>query len=160
MMPIIYIILPFVFLIHDLEEIIFRRRWIDKYADEVCGKFPRMKPLIHNLAIISTFKFCVIVAEEFFLLLLTLFLFDKWSWLAYAAYWGFSIHLFMHIGQIIVLRMYVPGLITSFLLLLYIVVGGLDLLQKFSLLENLFLALGGFVVVALNLVLMHWLMRK
>jgi len=112
-----------VFMIHDFEEIIFFKSWIRKNKD-LDEKLPkvlrRFLPDFNNL---STSAFTLAVAEEFILLsliiLVSVLLNNYVLWLA--AFMGFFFHLFIHIGQGIVLKRYVFGLWTSFPALIYCV---------------------------------------
>ena len=154
--PLLFMLLPLVFLIHDAEEIAVRRRWMDRNADEVMLRFPWTKPMLSHLKAQSTRGFCLIVTEEFLLLVLGVVCMIYLSALLIAALmWGFILHLFVHIGQGILLRSYVPGLITSIILLPYSLLGIRVLTLEFSTLTNLILAVTGILIVALNLAVMH-----
>lgn len=154
--PLLFMLLPLVFLIHDAEEIIVRRRWMDRNADEVMLRFPWSEPMLTHLKAQSTRGFCLIVAEEFLLLAFGVVCMIYVSALPVAALmWGFILHLFVHIGQGILLRRYVPGLITSIILLPYILLGIRVLTLEFSAFTNLILAVAGLFIVALNLLVMH-----
>lgn len=65
----LYILLPLVFLIHDLEEIMMRKRSMPEIVRLVSSKFPRIAPIIRRLQNISTRNFILIVIEEFFLII-------------------------------------------------------------------------------------------
>jgi hypothetical protein len=78
----------------------------------------------------------------------------------FALTWGLCIHLLGHIMQAIVTRGYIPGLVTSVLLLPYVGIAIADMLQQFSWQQNLFYAISGIMIVALNLVLMHLIFNK
>jgi hypothetical protein len=115
---------PIVFMLHDFEEIIFFKPWINKNKEYLTEKLPKISkrflPHINNL---STSGLALAVAEEFVLLsLITLgsVLFDNYLlWLA--AFMGFFLHLLIHIGQWIILKRYIFGIWTSFFALIYCV---------------------------------------
>ena len=74
----LYILLPLVFLIHDLEEIVMRERSMPHIVRLVSDKLPRIAPIIRHLQNISTKNFIIIVIEEFLLIIaaLVVFLYD------------------------------------------------------------------------------------
>ena len=96
----LYILLPLVFLIHDLEEIVMRKRCMPYIVRLVSSNFPRITPIIRHLQNISTKNFIIIVIEEFLLIIVALvvFLYDI-PYPLLALFWGFSIHLLVHIAQ-------------------------------------------------------------
>lgn len=157
----LYILLPLVFLIHDLEEIVMKKRSMPHIVRLVSCKYPRIAPIIEPLQNISTRNFIIIIVEEFILITVALavFLYDI-RYPLLALFWGFSIHLLVHIAQAIVIRRYVPGLITSLLLLPYCVLGIVHLIQRYSFEVNMLLAVAGFTAVVANLLIMHRIMRK
>lgn len=157
----LYILLPLVFLIHDLEEIVMRKHCMPYIVRLVSGKFPRIVPFVRHLQNISTRDFIIIVIEEFLLIIVALavFLYDI-PYLLLALFWGFSIHLLVHIAQAIVIRKYVPGLVTSLLFLPYCALGVVHLIQRYSFGMNMLLAVVGFAIVVANLLIMHRIMRK
>jgi len=117
-------LLPIVFMLHDFEEIIFFKPWINKNKNHLAEKFPKIsKRFLPRLENLSTSAFALSVAEIFILLsLITLcsVLFDNYVlWLA--AFMGFFVHLFIHLGQWLILRRYIPAIGTTFLALVYCV---------------------------------------
>ena len=117
-------LLPVVFMIHDFEEIIFFKSWINKNKDYLIEKFPKIsKRFLPRFVNLSTSAFALAVAEEFILLsVITIgsVLFDNYMlWLA--AFMGFFVHLLIHLGQWIILKRYIPAIWTSFFALIYCV---------------------------------------
>lgn len=157
----LYILLPLVFLIHDLEEIVLRKHCMPYIVRLISGNFPRITPIVRHLQNISTRNFIIIIVEEFLLITVALavFLYDI-PYPLLALFWGFSIHLLVHIAQAIVIRRYVPGLTTSLLFLPYCALGIVHLIQRYSFEMNMLLAVVGFTVVVTNLLIMHRIMRK
>lgn len=154
--PLLFMLLPLIFLIHDAEEIVIRRNWMDRNADTVMLRLPWAKPMLTHLKAQSTRGFCLIGAEEFLLIVLGVACMIYASSLPIAALmWGFIMHLFVHIAQAILLRSYVPGLTTSIVMLPYAVLSVRVLTLEFSAFTNLMLALAGSFIVALNLAVMH-----
>ena len=60
----IVFLLPVFFMLHELEEIIGIRLWLDKNGAELYNRFPRFKQIIRRLDSITTPAFTAIVAEE------------------------------------------------------------------------------------------------
>jgi len=153
-------LLPIVFMIHDFEEIIFFKPWINRNKDYLSKKFPniskRFLPRMENL---STSAFTLAVAEEFLLLsLITVgsVLFDNYLlWLA--AFMGFFVHLFVHLVQWIILRQYIPAIYTTFLALIYCAYALYEIISKnvFQVSEIVFWTIIGFVLVGVNLLFAH-----
>ncbi len=116
-------LLPVIFMIHDLEELIFMKPWIRKNEAELKSRFP----FLYNRIIkrthrrMSTSAFGVSIGIIFLGLSITTIL-SLWSG-NYSLWFGvfmiFFLHLFIHIIQWIVYRKYVPVIITSVLCLPY-----------------------------------------
>lgn len=158
-------LLPIVFMIHDFEEIIFMKAWQEKNRDYFIAKFPflskRMLPKIEKL---STSAFSVAVFEEFVLLSIitvTAVIFQYYYiWLA--AFMAFSIHLIIHVIQWIVVRIYIPAIVTTILLLPYSIYGFIEIsASSYFTNSDIFLwTIIGFVLMAANLVFAHWLANR
>ncbi|MCL2626208.1 MAG: HXXEE domain-containing protein [Cystobacterineae bacterium] len=119
--PLVWL-LPIVFMLHDFEEIIFFESWMRKNKAFLEKKFPKMPPwVLAHASSLSTPAFALAVAGEFVLLSLITWgcvLFDNYGlWLA--LFMVFFIHLFVHVGQWLVLRRYIPAIYTTFLGLVY-----------------------------------------
>ena len=158
-------LLPIVFMIHDFEEIIFFKSWINKNKDYLTEKFPKISerflPRMENL---STSAFALAVAEEFLLLSLitvTSVLFNNYLlWLA--AFMGFFIHLLVHLGQWIILKRYIPAIWTTFLALIYCGYSLHKIISDnvFQLSEIVLWTIIGFGLVGVNLLFAHKLAEK
>ncbi len=153
--------LPVVYILHDLEEMFMRRKWEKKYFDETVKNHPKVKSVLSTLKGLNQLEYGIVVFEQF------LFLTIAVVWGTYAdpmpmcaLFWGFGLHLFIHILHTVFLRLYFPGVISSLLLIPYFAFGVHDLLQQYTLAENIIMAVGGLAVIALNLTLMYWLMKK
>lgn len=115
-------LLPFVFMLHDFEEIIMFKPWLQKNRDEVKRRFPRIdKTLQHNHDQLSTSAYAVAVLHEFLIIALitygSLFL-DSYHWW-FAGFAAFSLHLIFHFAQWLIFGKYVPVILTSILALPY-----------------------------------------
>ena len=100
----ILFLLPFFFLLHELEEILMAHRWIEKNGAAMHKRFPRLRYLIRNMKGMTTRRFATIAFEEFLIVSTCTFVSlqtgDLEAW--YCCLAAFSIHLFVHIIQFIV----------------------------------------------------------
>lgn len=56
------VVFPAVFLLHEVEELLFMRRWMGRHASPLMRRFPRMKPLSAVLARVRTGAFAAAAA--------------------------------------------------------------------------------------------------
>ena len=102
-----YFLFPALFMLHELEEII----WVPSFIKKLSAQFPD----IRFLSYYTPLTFNAIVLEQFLILLLSLFL--SYQFNNYTIYTTIVIayiyHVFGHLIQTIVLRKYVPGLLTG-----------------------------------------------
>ena len=102
-----YFLFPSLFMLHELEEII----WMPSFVKKISLQIPYKQ--IFNLY--TPFAFNVIVMEQLLLLLITLYL--SYQFNNYTIYTTIVIayiyHVFGHLIQTIVIRKYVPGLLTG-----------------------------------------------
>ncbi len=115
-------LLPIVFMIHDFEEIIMMKPWVNKNAAFMTRRFPRLAArILPHFKGLSTSAFALAVLAMFLLvstvtlISVQLGLYALWAGLLI----GFFVHLLVHIGQFIVVRRYVPVVITSILAVPY-----------------------------------------
>jgi amino acid transporter len=152
-------------MIHDFEEIIFFKPWINKNRDYLTEKFPKISkrflPRMENLSISA---FALAVAEEFVLLsLITVgsVIFDNYLlWLA--AFMGFFVHLLVHLAQWIILKRYIPAICTTFFALIYCVYSLYEIISNnvFQISEIILWTIIGFGLVGVNLVFAHKLAEE
>ncbi|MFB6318835.1 HXXEE domain-containing protein [Saccharicrinis sp. FJH54] len=123
-MDILFIVLifPAVFMIHEFEEIIFMQSWVKRAEPKITSRLPNLgSMIIRRQKALSTAGFAFIVAEEF--LLVTALTIMTYFTASYTLFMSlvlvYSLHLFVHIGQAIVLRSYIPALVTSLLTVVY-----------------------------------------
>ena len=155
---------PLTFLIHDMEEIIVQHKWMAAHKDDLLRRFPRIQPIINHLSGLSQKAFTIAVLEELVLLLLVTayyliggaYALEVWT----AIFMAFSIHLIVHIGQGSIVSGYMPGVITSVLLLPYSYFIINNICQTMSFGKLALLSVIGFACIALNLRLAHWLGKK
>lgn len=102
-----YFLFPAFFMLHELEEII----WIPSFVKKISAQFPDNRIISYY----TPFAFNAIVLEQFLILLLSLFL--SYQFNNYTIYTTIVIayiyHVFGHLIQTIVIRKYVPGLLTG-----------------------------------------------
>lgn len=157
-----YISLPIVYIIHDVEELLTRGRWEKKHYNDLVAKCPKFTSLFSAIKDLNQFKYTIVILEQLLFLVIAVIM------AAYAdptpmcaLFWGFAIHtVLQHILSSVVFRAYFPGLISSVLLLPYFAYGIYMLLNMYSIVENIVMAICGLGVISLNLVLMYWLMKK
>ena len=102
-----YFLFPALFMLHELEEII----WMPSFVKKLSAQFPD----IRFLSYYTPFAFNAIVMEQLLLLLITLYL--SYQFNNYTIYTTIVIayiyHVVGHLIQTIVIRKYVPGLLTG-----------------------------------------------
>lgn len=120
---ILVLLFPFVFFLHEMEELSRQRRWINTYKDNLGANNPRVKAIFDKMVGFNTKAFSVAIAEEFLVVafVTAYFLlngaFAKYLWLA--VFIAYSAHFFMHVVQAMAVRGYVPGLVTAVVCLPY-----------------------------------------
>ncbi|WP_288598321.1 HXXEE domain-containing protein [uncultured Streptococcus sp.] len=102
-----YFLFPALFMLHELEEII----WMPSFVKKLSAQFPD----IRFLSYYTPLTFNAIVLEQLLLLMITLYL--SYQFNNYTIYTTIVIayiyHVFGHLIQTIVIRKYVPGLLTG-----------------------------------------------
>ena len=108
-----YFLFPSLFMLHELEEII----WMPSFIKKLSTQFPSNRILSYY----TPFAFNAIVLEQFLILLLSLFLsywFSNYTFYATIVI-AYIYHVFGHLIQTVVIRKYVPGLLTGILTILF-----------------------------------------
>ena len=158
------ILFPITFIIHDGEEILTQHKWMLTHKDTLIARFPMLRPALKHLSGMSTKAFTIAVLEELALILIATvcvvtgisFATETWA----IMFMAFSIHLLIHVGQGIIMRGYVPGLITSVLTLPYSYIGMQNVCKIFNATELLTYGAIGIVAMVANLAFAHWLGYK
>lgn len=111
-------ILPIIFMFHDLEEIVFMERWIQRLNKE--QSFFIRHPKISTKVLNSfkgfrtdSFAFSVSIIYVILIFCTLLAYFYKFYLLWFSIFCVFTIHLFIHCFQAIILKSYIPALVTS-----------------------------------------------
>ena len=145
-----YFLFPALFMLHELEEII----WMPSFVKKLSTHFPDNRILSYY----TPFTFNAIVLEQFLILLLSLFL--SYQFNNYSIYASIIIayiyHVLGHLIQTVVIRKYVPGLLTGILTSLF---------SLYYLNPNIPIELFGYslltlLVIILNLVLSFVVLHK
>lgn len=107
----VILLLPFFFLLHELEEIFMVPLWVKKNGTIMRRRFPKLERIINKMEQMTTQRFATIALEE--LLIVSVFTFvslqteNQTAW--YCCLAAFSIHLIGHIAQFVVWRGYIPA---------------------------------------------------
>lgn len=155
---------PLLFIFHDMEEIIGLVPWIHFNETLLAQKVPTILKIHKG---VTTKGFALAVFEEFILVLsITLLKYFTQSrvfeliWLG--GFVAFALHLLLHIGQSILLRKYIPALITSILCFpvsAYLITDIVHL-WRVSTSEFFLFSLIGSGIVIINLLFALWLGKK
>ncbi len=149
---------PILFIFHDFEEIIFMKSWVRKNRHYLSERFPKLsKRLLSHFDNITTSSFALGVAEEFILItvITVVSYMTNWYMLWVGAFIAFTLHLVIHCFQTLVVKIYVPAVITSVICLpacIYIINHMLKLYQLETVVLYSILA---FVIMVINLVILH-----
>ena len=160
-LSILFLVLPFplAFIIHEAEEIAVQKRWMSTHRDTLDKKFPKLRPLTAHLAKLGTKAFAVAAAEELLIVLaitsLVLIQYEFCMQIWSAIFIAFSLHLIVHILQAVAVRGYVPGLVSTVVLLPYSAYGLYSIYLAMSLWEMLAWGTAGLVFMAVNLMFAH-----
>lgn len=163
--PLLVWLLPIVFMLHDFEEIIFMEKWFAHNREKIMTRVPKLAPkLLHHIDQLTTARITLGVACMFLLVvsvtLISVFSGVYYVWLA--GFIVFSIHLFVHIAQSLVLRSYVPAVVTSILALPYSIWGFATLIQAniFAPSDYLWCTGVGILITGIYLYAVHQLMIR
>ncbi|WP_079908956.1 HXXEE domain-containing protein [Paenibacillus sp. 32352] len=109
------------FVIHDLEEIIWVEPVIKKHRKTILSRLPNgLKTKAEPMLDITSSQFAVAVWIEFIPLTFVIYLAaERGEYLGYLAFITiFFIHVFTHLGQSLLLRIYTPGVVSAVLVVL------------------------------------------
>jgi hypothetical protein len=149
---------PILFMFHDFEEIIFMQSWVRKNRRYLCDRFPVLsKKLLPRLDNITTSSFSLGAAEEFVLVsIITVVSYaTNWYILWVGLFIAFTLHLVIHCFQALIIRKYIPAVITSIICLpvcIYIIMHTVGLFQLETV---IFYSVLAFIIMVVNLVFMQ-----
>ena len=112
--------LPLIFIFHDMEEVVGMKTFLRDNGQLIISKIPRAKSFIERS---TTEGFALAVYEELVVFIalsvaaLAVECTDIFLNLWLGVYIGVAFHFVVHIGQVIVIKKYIPALITSILCL-------------------------------------------
>ncbi len=155
-LKILIALFPIVFMIHDFEEIIMFKPWLNKHRNEIKERFPKFERFLEKKHVfnLSTSAFAIAVLHEFILISLVtiLSLVFQFYELWFGAFAVYFLHLFVHITQWVIFKKYVPVIVTSFLTLPYCIYTLFVFVEivEISSMEMLFWTLIGIVVTILS----------
>ena len=111
----IFWLFPIIFMLHEMEEIIGFRIWLDKNRD-IVSKYNKLSILYQNF---SNEGFSIAVLEEYLLCIIItgVSIFFKIYIVWIGAFIAFSLHLLVHILQSIIIKRYISSLASSIILL-------------------------------------------
>ena len=149
---------PVIFMVHEMEEIVGFRVWFEKNLDLI-EKYSILRKLYRNF---STEGFAVAVLEEYVICIVVTYVATIWKmylvWIG--VFIAFLIHLLIHIAQSIIVRKYIPSLISSIVLFpgsVYLVYSSVEYLGLTfeSIVAASILCV---ILMFLNLIFVHWIM--
>ena len=145
-----YFLFPALFMLHELEEIV----WMPSFVKKISIRYPNNRILSYY----TPFAFNFIVLEQFLILMTSLYL--SYQFNNYTIYTTIIIayiyHVLGHLIQTIVIRKYVPGLLTGILTSLF---------ALYNLKNEISIRLYGYslitlLVIVLNLVVSFMILNK
>lgn len=155
---------PILFIFHDMEEIIGLGIWFKKNQVILTGKYPMIGKMYQNY---STEGMALAVLEEFLLAVLFclpgVVLQNRICWMLWlGVFAAYVFHLLIHIVQAVILRTYIPALLTSLIALPISVRIMIDVKEvlHYSIGELAIFGVLGLVIVGVNLKAAHFLMHR
>lgn len=151
---------PILFIVHDMEEIIGYGLWLTKNRAFLDEKYPKIS---NTYKPYSTEGMAAAVMEELVLCLVVCIItrITGFYGLWFGAFVAYTVHLIVHFGQSIVIRKYIPAVITSIICLpisIWVIASSITLLS-YSVSNVIVYSLIGIVVVAGNIKLAQWIIR-
>ncbi|MBU7592443.1 HXXEE domain-containing protein [Metabacillus halosaccharovorans] len=107
---------PIMFLLHDFEEILFVELWFKKNYSKASKKVPKFFiKTFQNMSKVTAAQFTLPVVFQFLIYIISTYLTVEYQY--YNMFLGFNLflllHVFMHIGQSLLLGVYTLGLSTA-----------------------------------------------
>lgn len=157
MATIIILIFPIVFMFHEFEEIIGMKPWLSRNGKYLTEKFPFIRNPIERMGSLSSSGFAMAVFEEFLIvgIVTVLAVYYEWYYAWMAIFLAFSFHLLVHIAQWLIIRKYIPMIITSLLCLPYCIYAFIKIVELFSSRDILICFGAGVIFMVINLLFAH-----
>lgn len=153
---------PILFIFHDFEEIIFLQVWISRNRPYLCERFPKLsKKLLSHFDNITVSSFAFGVAEEFILIIIITVISYVMNWysLWFGLFIAFTAHLVVHCFQTLIVRKYVPAIVTSIICLPICMFIIKQTIKLFPLRTIVFYSILGFIIMVVNLGIIHKFME-
>lgn len=158
----VILLLPFFFLLHELEEIFMVPLWVKKNSTIMRRRFPKLERIINKMEQMTTQRFATIALEELLIVSVCTFVSlqteNQTAW--YCCLAAFSIHLIGHIAQFVVWRRYIPAIISTALCLPYCIWAIHEMYLFFSLHKLFLYTILGTLLGGINLIGMHAIMHR
>ncbi|UTC66819.1 MULTISPECIES: HXXEE domain-containing protein [unclassified Treponema] len=154
---------PLLFILHDFEEIIFIKYWIQKNENYLQAIVPsRFIPVINHMKKISTAAFAFGAAEEYILILIICIVsfLTNWYYLWLGCFIAFVLHMIVHIFQALFIKRYIPSLATSLICTPISIAILVSIWNQFIFSRIIFYSILSCIIMIGNLVFIHWLMGK
>ena len=155
----IFWLFPIIFMFHEMEEIIGFRLWFEKNFD-VVEKYSMLQRIYSNF---SSEGFAIAVLEEYIICIIVTGMSLFWEiyilWIG--VFIAFVIHLVIHIIQSLVIRRYIPALISSIALLpisIFLISKSIHYFG-YHFTDIVMISILSVILMVLNLILVHWIMR-
>lgn len=152
---------PILFMMHDFEEIIFLRSWFFHYREYMTRRFPKITMRLASHLELSPQAFSLGVAEEFLIISgVTVFSFAFHNYLVwFGLFFAFTLHLLLHLIQCILLRKYIPSVVTAAAVLPYCVYTYAKTFEIAVQPPMIISAVLSTVLMSLNLIFIHHMMK-
>lgn len=152
---------PLIFIFHDMEEIIGFISWIKKNKSLLQDKYSKF---IRPYEGVTTEDFAAAVFEELILCIVISGVSYETDWYGIwiGGFIGCTLHFVMHILETVIIKMYIPALITSVICLpvsCMVMYKSLEILS-YSIGQIVWYTIMGSVLIALNLKFAHWIMKN
>lgn len=154
-------LLVVIFIFHDMEEVVGITSWIRRNYDRIIERFPSAAKVLAPYKEITTAGMAMAVYEELILLIIICLLADLTMSPVLLGLWfggllSFTLHLFIHIAQALLIRSYIPALYTSILSIppsIYLIVRSVPLIPMGA--SSIIGIIIGLLGVVVNLKLAH-----
>ncbi len=153
----------FGFIAHEVEEIVFQHKWVQKNAPTLKQRFPKLEKVFDHLLTMDTKAFAFAVLEEAIVIVLAIYLSIQrgWDLFLFGISFAYTLHLLVHIIQGIIFHGYIPGLVTACILFpicafCTCIWGSFNL----DILSFILAGLAGACFLLLNLLFSHWIGKK
>lgn len=152
--------LPILFIVHDMEEIIGLGSWLKKNKELLDKKYPKISSTYNKY---TTEGMAAAVTEELIICLLICIItrITGFYGLWLGIFVAYAIHLVIHVLESLILKKYIPAVITSIIcipLSVLIIIFSIKNLS-YSAIYVIIYSLTGIVFVAINLKLSHLIMN-